>query len=88
MAKLMVDIPEQILPMLGKNEKEICQKILYRVIATLYWQEELSLGKSAELCGLSYSEFWGKLAKYKMGIKYDLDDLEEDIKTMRNLREK
>ena len=52
---------------------------------SLFQNEEISLGKAAEMCGLTIWDFLSKIAKKKIPIHYDIEDFEEDLKTVDSL---
>lgn len=51
----------------------------------LYRREKLSLGKAAEVAGLSRFEFGRLLGERGLYLTLDVDDLEQDLATMRSL---
>ncbi|MCW5850693.1 MAG: UPF0175 family protein [Anaerolineae bacterium] len=52
---------------------------------SLYAQRRLSLGKARELAGLSLWEFRQILASRRIPPHYDVEDLEQDVETLRRL---
>jgi len=55
------------------------------VALSLFSQDRLSLGQAAQLANLPQLDFQALLAKREIPIHYDLAELEEDLKTLRNL---
>ena len=51
----------------------------------LYQNGEISIGKAAEISSVSIWEFLEKLSHLKIPINYSLDDLESDLKTVKDL---
>ena len=51
----------------------------------LYSQGRLSVGKARELAGLTLWEFRQLLASRRIAAHYDVEDLDEDIATLRDL---
>ena len=51
----------------------------------LYREGRLSIGKARELAGMSLWEFRQLLATRKISPHYDVEDLEEDVATLRRL---
>lgn len=51
----------------------------------LYQDKKISIGKAAELSSISIWEFMEKLSQYKIPINYNLEDLENDLKLVKNL---
>jgi predicted HTH domain antitoxin len=52
---------------------------------TLYAQGRLGIGKARELAGMTLWEFRQLLALCKISPHYNVDDLEEDINTLKEL---
>jgi predicted HTH domain antitoxin len=61
------------------------EEALKRLAATFYADGSLSLGKAAELAKVSKQDFLDFLAAHNIPLNYDLDDLEEDLQTAREL---
>lgn len=51
----------------------------------LYQREKLSLGKAAQLAGMERFEFQVLLGERGLCLTLDVDDLEEDLATLRSL---
>ena len=51
----------------------------------LYAQRRLSIGKARELAGMALWEFRQLLATRRISPHYDLEDLDEDVSTLREL---
>lgn len=79
------------------NTLEISQDILdsarltlndlkVEIAVSLYAQNRLSVGKARELAGMSLWEFRQLLGLRRISPHYDLDDLEQDLTTLRELR--
>lgn len=60
-------------------------ELLIDLAAYLYDTEKLSMGKAKKLAGLTQIEFQQELAKREINIKYDIDDLETDLKNLEML---
>ena len=80
------------------NTLEISQDILdsawltlndlkVEIAVSLYAQDRLSVGKAHELAGMSLWEFRQLLGSRRISPHYDLDDLEQDLTTLRELRQ-
>ena len=61
-----------------------------RLLATLELSREgrVSLGKAAEIAGLSLREFLYELRIRRIPLNYDLEELEEDLKVINELLDK
>jgi len=51
----------------------------------LYKREETYLGRAAEIAGISTVEFLNELARRRIPINYDAQDLRSDIDTLKKL---
>jgi predicted HTH domain antitoxin len=51
----------------------------------LYVDDKVTLGQAAEIAGLSEPEFLKELGKRRVPVHYDLEDLEADVKVVRDL---
>lgn len=51
----------------------------------LYQREKLSLGKAAEMAGMERFDFQVLLGERGLYLTLDVDDLEEDLATLRSL---
>ena len=80
------------------NTLEISQDILdsarltlndlkVEIAVSLYAQDRLSVGKAHELAGMSLWEFRQLLGSRRISPHYDLDDLEQDLTTLCELRQ-
>jgi len=74
-------IPDDIFQATRMTEDE-----LRREIAVLLFQrEKLTLGQGSRLAGMSQLQFQHLLASRQIAIHYDVCELEEDIKTLKEL---
>ncbi|NPV29504.1 MAG: UPF0175 family protein [Firmicutes bacterium] len=85
MKQVAVNIPDEVVTFLGFKEKDLSRELLVRFAVTLYGEGRVSLGKAAEIAGLSYADFMELLAEYGLGINYGVEDLEEDLRTLREI---
>ena len=81
---LQLQVPEWLLEYLPVKNLENEIKLL--ISLELYREGKISLGKAAEIAGLSIEEFLYELRKRDIPINYDLEELEEDLKTMEELK--
>ncbi|NOZ59246.1 MAG: UPF0175 family protein [Euryarchaeota archaeon] len=85
MTAISVDFPRDLVHILKIRDKEL-PKVLKEMIAVELYKEGLvSLGKAAEIAGVSKWEMFEILASKKVPLKYGVDDLKEDLKTLREL---
>ncbi len=50
-----------------------------------YAREKMSLGRAAELAGVTQGEMLGILEKHHTELNYDVKDLENDVRTLHSL---
>ena len=74
-------IPDDILQAARMTEAEL----IIEVAIMLYKQEKISSGKARTWTGLSVIEFQEELAKRGLTINYDVEDFQEDLKTLQYL---
>jgi len=63
-------------------------ELLIEIAVYLYDKERLSMGQARQLAQLDILSFQKELAKRGVYIKYDVEDFEEDMKTLEKLRNK
>lgn len=57
-------------------------ELLIEIAAHLYDTERLTMAQAKKLAGLTQIEFQKELSKRNIYIKYDLEDLETDLKNL------
>ena len=57
-------------------------ELLIDLAVYLYDKEKLSMGQAKKLAGLTQIAFQQELAKREVCIKYDIEDLETDLKNL------
>ncbi|MEC4983347.1 MAG: UPF0175 family protein [Oscillatoria sp. PMC 1068.18] len=72
-------IPDHILQAARITEAEL----IIEVAIMLYKQEKISSGKARAWTGLSVIEFQEELAKRGLNVNYDVEDFQEDLKTLK-----
>ncbi|RMD91694.1 MAG: UPF0175 family protein [Calditrichaeota bacterium] len=75
-------IPEDILQATRMSEKELKQEIA----VMLFQKEKLTLGQAANLAEMSQLQFQHLLASRQIPVHYDVEEFEEDLKTLKDLR--
>ena len=60
-------------------------ELLINLAVYLYDKEQLSMGQAKKLAGLTQIQFQKEMAKRKVFIKYDIEDLEKDLATLTQL---
>ena len=57
-------------------------ELLVEIAVMLFLQERVSLGKASKIAEMNYVEFQQLLAQRNISIHYDVEEFEEDIKTL------
>ena len=50
----------------------------------LYKREQVSLGRAAEIAGVTTPEFLSELGRRRIPVNYEVADLQADLNTLRN----
>ena len=83
--EVRIKIPSELAELARPRSVE--EELRLLVALELYREGRISLGKAAELAGLSLREFLYELRSRRVPLNYDLDELEEDMETVRMLVE-
>ncbi|MEJ5172720.1 MAG: UPF0175 family protein [Hydrogenothermaceae bacterium] len=83
--KVSIDLPDKVAEIMGDSQEMLEKNIKLNLALLLYKRGLLSFGRARELAGLSVWDFIEKLAEAKIPINYDVDDLEEDLRTIDKL---
>jgi len=78
---MSVIIPDDILQSARMSEAELKLEIAIM----LFQEDKISIGKARNLAGMSLLEFQREIAQRGICIHYDVEEFEEDIKTLRGL---
>ena len=78
---MSVVIPDEIFQASGLSEEELLQE----VVLMLYEKKRISIGKASNLLGINLIEFQHLLASKDMYIHYEIEDLHEDVNTLKRL---
>jgi predicted HTH domain antitoxin len=79
---MSIVIPQDILEAAKTTEEEL--KIELALL--LYKQNKISSGKVRNWLGLSVLEFQHELAKRDLYLNYDVEDLKQDVETLKSLK--
>ena len=81
---ISIDIPSEILLALNETEDEFKQQLKIDLAIRLYKLQKLTIGKAAQLAGLSKLEFETLLSEFKIPISHlTLNDVLDDIKKIK-----
>ena len=83
--QVTVNIPDAIAEEIEQNGKNASRELLEAFAVEEYRAERLSSGQVSELLGLSFWETEEFLKERGAYLHYDLEDLEQDRKALRNL---
>ena len=73
-----IQIPDEVLRAASLTGEEL----LVELAVYLYDKERLSFGQAKNLAQLSHLDFQRELGKRDVYIKYDIQDLKDDLKTL------
>lgn len=85
MAKLTIEVPEDLVESLKIPRKEALKRVKEELAVRLYEKGLLGFGKARELAGMTKWEFHFLLGKEGIPRHYDVEDLEEDLQTLKEL---
>lgn len=74
-------IPQDIIQATRMSARELMQEIA----VMLFQKEKLTLGQAANLSGMRQLEFQHLLASRQISIHYDVEEFEEDLRTLEEL---
>jgi predicted HTH domain antitoxin len=80
---ITIDFPSDILLTLNENENELKQDIKLSLAIRLYKLQKLTIGKAAQIAGLSRFDFETVLSNNEVSISnLSIDDIINDIKKL------
>ena len=75
-------LPDEIISSTRMSRAELLREFA----VTLFQQDKVTLGQASQLAELSQWEFRMLLGSRQIPLHYDVDELDEDIKTLAKLR--
>lgn len=78
----VLEIPQDILD----SSRLSISELQVEMAVCLYTQRRLSIGKARELANMSLWEFRQLLASRRISPHYDVDELDEDIATLQEIK--
>ncbi len=75
-----VIVPDEILQTAGMTEEELKQEIA----VLLFQKEKLTLAQASRLAGMSRLQFQHLLASRQIPVHYDVAELDEDLRTLKD----
>ena len=83
--EITLKLPKSILAVMDSTETNIGQSILETVAVALYHRRQISLGKAAEIVGISVWQMNQILSKYDVSLDYTAEDAAQDWNTLREV---
>ncbi len=74
-------IPNELVQASGLSESELLQEL----VLLLFQQEKITLGSASRCLRITQLEFQALLASKNLGIHYDVDELHEDVRNLKDL---
>ncbi len=84
---ISVDFPKDLINIFKVREKDLSSHVRKSLAVELYRDGLISIGKAAEIAGISTWEMLEAIASKKIPIQYYPEDLKEDIKTLKKVLE-
>ena len=82
MEEISVKVPRDLVRILKVRDEEIPKLVRLYLAIELYRERKVSLGKAAEIAGVNKWEMMEILASKNIPIQYNVEDLENDTKTL------
>jgi predicted HTH domain antitoxin len=83
--EIMLKLPKSVLALMDSTETSIGQTIMETVAVALYHRRQISLGKAAEIAGISVWQMNQILAKHDVSLDYTAEDAAQDWNTLREV---
>ena len=85
MQTISVDLPGDLINIFKIRERDFPSVVRETLSIELYREGLISIGKAAEIAGVSIWEMQEILTKRKVPINYYPEDLEKDIRTLKKV---
>lgn len=82
---MTVNIPEPVTKLMDASTE---QEVLEQLALWLYSRGRISMGKAAELAGVSRWDFGDIMRKYDVCHNYSVEDLDKDLTTLEELKQR
>ncbi len=82
-ATIAIEIPREVIHVTRMAPLDLKRELALH----LFEQEKLSFGKARELAEMSVWEFQQFLGSRRVAIHYDVEDYEEDLKTLQEIEQ-
>ncbi len=87
MSEVKIGFPMDLARLLKVRVDDLPRVIREIVAVELYREGYISLGKAAEIVGVSKWEMFEILARKRVPVRYGSKDLEEDLETLKKMLE-
>ena len=81
MDNICIEIPREIMQSARTTPLELKKELAL----LLYRQNKISFGKARELAGINVWSFQQLLGDRGINVKYDVEDLDDDLRNLKNL---
>lgn len=78
---MSLEIPDEIIQSSGMSKEELAQEIAIM----LFQKDRLTLAQAAKFAGMNRLQFQHLLASRRIPVHYDVNDFQEDLKTLQDL---
>ncbi len=85
--QITIDIPDELAEQLIKSDRPISRHILEALTVEAYKTERITSAEVGRILGLSRWQVDAFLKQHQAYLHYSIEDLEQDIKTLRQLRQ-
>ena len=85
MQTISVDLPSDLINIFKIRERDFPSAVLETLSVELYREGIISVGKAAEIAGVSIWEMQEILTRRKIPINFYPEDLEKDIRTLKKV---
>jgi len=84
--KLELEVPEDLLAILGKTSKDVRTEALERLVLSLVRESEITASKGAELLGIPYRTMLELMAAHDVPLlRLSAEEVAQDVKTLNKL---
>ncbi len=84
MAELVIECPDEVLAASGKARPELERELQLHLAVSLFESGEVSVGKAAEIAGVSKPDFLEELGRLKIPvINLDEEELQVELNAVR-----
>ncbi|RLI75944.1 UPF0175 family protein [Archaeoglobales archaeon] len=85
MEEISVKVPKDLVRILKVRDEDIPRLVRLYLAIELYREGKVSLGKAAQIAGITKWEMMEILASKNIPLQYDAKDLDKDVETLENM---